>query len=252
MAPVDVPPPLFLAASILGPASWLTLTGCNGRATTGAPDAFLGRTAERERMVAEQIAARGVRDERLLDAMREIPRELFVPAAYASDAYADHPLPIGHEQTISQPYIVAYMTELLELDGDERVLEIGTGSGYQAAVLGELVAEVYSIEIVAPLAERAGELLARLGYDNVHVRSGDGYRGWPSKAPFDRILLTAAPEEVPEPLLEQLAVGGRLVAPVGRRGQELVLIRRTEEGYTREELLAVRFVPMTGEAERAR
>jgi len=206
------------------------------------------RSAERERMVADQIAARGVRDSRVLAAMRKVPRHEFVPAELAARAHHDSPLPIGHAQTISQPYIVAFMTEQLELDGDEKVLEIGTGSGYQAAVLGELAKQVHTIEIVEPLARQSRELLAQQGYANIAVRAGDGYRGWPEEAPFDAIILTAAPPEIPQPLIDQLAMGGRLVAPVGRWNQELVLIRRDENGFHREKLIGVRFVPMVGEA----
>ncbi len=209
--------------------------------------------AAREQMVQRQLAARGVRDPRVLEAMRKVPRHELVPPELRGEAYDDRPLPIGHGQTISQPYIVAAMTEALRLAGDERVLEVGTGSGYQAAVLAELAREVYSIEIVAPLAERARRDLARLGYANVQVRQGDGYRGWPEHAPFDAIVVTAAPDHVPEPLLAQLAPGGRLVLPLGGSfAQELVLLTRGADGVTRQELLPVRFVPMTGEAERAR
>jgi protein-L-isoaspartate(D-aspartate) O-methyltransferase len=200
-------------------------------------------------MVREQIAERGIRDPRVLEAMRRVPRHEFVPAEQRPHAYEDRPLPIGHRQTISQPFIVAIMSDVLDLDGDEKVLEVGTGSGYQAAVLGELAREVYSIEIVEPLAERAARDLLRLGYQNVHTRAGDGYRGWPEAAPFDAIIVTAAPDHVPEPLVEQLAVGGRMVIPVGRWAQDLVLIRKDEEGVHRERLIGVRFVPMVGEAE---
>ena len=209
-------------------------------------------TQARERMLREQIEARGVTDARVLAALRAVPRHELVPEAQRDYAYEDRPLPIGHGQTISQPYIVALMSEALELDENERVLEIGTGSGYQAAVLGELAREVYSIEIVAPLAERAKLDLARLGYDNVQVRQGDGYRGWPEQAPFDAIVVTAAPEHVPQALVDQLAVGGRLVIPVGRGVQELLRITRDEQGVHEERLLGVRFVPMTGEAREPR
>jgi protein-L-isoaspartate(D-aspartate) O-methyltransferase len=164
-------------------------------------------------------------------------------------AYEDRPLPIGHDQTISQPFVVAYMTEQLELRGDERVLEIGTGSGYQAAVLALLVREVYSIELVKELGERARADLARLGYANVHVRVGDGYRGWPELAPFDAIIVTAAPGHVPQPLVDQLALGGRLVLPVGGFDQELLRVKRDASGLHREHLIGVRFVPMRGEAQ---
>ena len=204
---------------------------------------------ERRDMVDLQIRRRGVHDERVLDAMLRVPRHEFVPSSWKSAAYDDRPLPIGHDQTISQPYIVAFMTEALELDGTEKVLEIGTGSGYQAAVLGTLAKEVFTIEIVEPLARRATGVLAELGYDNVHVRCGDGYRGWPEEAPFDAIMVTAAPDHVPQPLLDQLAVGGRLIVPVGSWDQNLVLLERTETGLERREVLPVRFVPMTGEAQ---
>jgi protein-L-isoaspartate(D-aspartate) O-methyltransferase len=205
----------------------------------------------RQRMVEEQIAARGVRDTRVLAAVRKIPRHLFVPPQMQSYAYADEPLPIGYGQTISQPYIVAFMSEALELKPQDRVLEIGTGSGYQAAVLAELAREVYSIEIVEPLGKEAAERLKRLGYTNVKVRIGDGYRGWPEAAPFDAIMVTAAPNHVPPALVEQLREGGRLVLPVGRFFQDLIRIRRTPEGTRQESLLPVRFVPMVGEAEKA-
>ena len=207
----------------------------------------------RARMVDRQIKARGVRDPRVLAALGKVPRHRFVPLARRDQAYQDHPLPIGHGQTISQPFIVAYMTAALgPLDSRSKVLEIGTGSGYQCAVLAELAGQVYSIEIVKPLAERAARLLKTLGYQNLHLRTGDGYAGWPDAAPFDAILLTAAPPKIPEPLLQQLRQpGGVLVAPVGRVGddQELVRIRRTRKGFQRERLLGVRFVPMTGRAE---
>ena len=202
---------------------------------------------ERERMVREQIAARGVRDSRVLEAMRHVVRHRFVPPAMAPYAYRDQPLPIGHEQTISQPYIVAFMTEALELERDSRVLEIGTGSGYQAAVLAEMCRDVYSIEIVEPLGKEAAERLKGLGYQNVHLRVGDGYRGWPEAAPFDAIIVTAAPEEIPSALLDQLAMGGRMVLPVGRGIQTLLRVRRTPKRFTIENLLPVRFVPMVKE-----
>jgi protein-L-isoaspartate(D-aspartate) O-methyltransferase len=205
------------------------------------------RAREREQMVAQQIAARGVRDERTLGAMRKVQRHLFVPPEVAGQAYADHPLPIGHGQTISQPYIVAFMTEALELDGDETVLEVGTGSGYQAAVLAEIVARVYTIEIVAPLAEEAATRLKDLGYTNVEVRAGDGYRGWPEAAPFDAIIVTAAAPRIPEPLKEQLSEGGRLILPVGDGWQELVVVTRRGDRFEKKRVLDVRFVPMTGE-----
>ncbi len=206
--------------------------------------------AARERMVSYHLAARGITDERVLEAMRKVPRHELVPDEMKPYAYADHPLPIGEDQTISQPYIVAFMTMHLQLDGDERVLEIGTGSGYQAAVLAELCAEVFSIEIIPTLARRAKSDLERLGYDNIHLREGDGYRGWPEEAPFDAIILTAAPDHVPQPLVDQLKVGGRMVLPLGSYFQELVLITREEQGVRHTPLSGVRFVPMTGEAQR--
>ncbi len=205
----------------------------------------------RQRMVESQIVARGVRDERLLEAMRKVARHLFVPEQLQDAAYDDSPLPIGYGQTISQPYIVAVMTECLRLRGGERVLEVGTGSGYQAAVLAEIADSVFTIEIVSALAKEAKERLRRLGYGNVVVREGDGYRGWPEKAPFDAVIVTAAPDHVPQPLVDQLKVGGRMVIPVGAMYQELVVVTKESEKRVREEsVLPVRFVPMTGEAER--
>jgi protein-L-isoaspartate(D-aspartate) O-methyltransferase len=180
--------------------------------------------------------------------MRSVPRHEFVPASVRGAAYDDRPLPIGYDQTISQPYIVALMSESLDLEGEESVLEVGTGSGYQAAVLGELAQRVYTIEIIPELGERARADLERLGYDNVSVRVGDGYRGWPDAAPFDAIMVTASPEHVPEPLLKQLKPGGRLVLPVGAYRQVLLRITRGEHGFESDTLAAVRFVPMTGEA----
>jgi protein-L-isoaspartate(D-aspartate) O-methyltransferase len=208
------------------------------------------RGEERAHMVTDQLIARGIRDPRVLAAMREVPRHAFVPEALVDFAYEDHPLPIGYEQTISQPYIVAVMSELAQVSPADRMLEIGTGSGYQAAVLARLAREVYSIEIVAPLAERAQKTLADLGIGNVFVRAGDGYQGWPEHAPFAAILVTAAPPAVPEPLKQQLALGGRLVIPVGSAEQELLVLTRTQEGFEQRQVLPVRFVPMTGEAQR--
>ncbi len=212
------------------------------------PEDATNFAAARERMVSEQIEARGVVDARVLAALRRVPRHEFVPEEELARAYRDGPLPIGHGQTISQPYVVAVMTELAAPGADDRVLEIGTGSGYQAAVLAELAGQVYSIEIVEPLARSAAATLERLGYD-VRVRHGDGYRGWPEAAPFDAIVVTAAPERVPPALLEQLAEGGRLVIPVGDLQQELEVHRRTADGIEVERVFAVRFVPMTGEAQ---
>jgi len=205
--------------------------------------------ADRESMVSNQIAARGVSDKLVLAAMREVRRHEFVPEHWKSHAYEDNPLPIGEDQTISQPYIVALMTELLELKGEEKVLEIGTGSGYQAAVLAEIVDEVYTIEIVEPLAISAEERLRRLGYKNITVKFGDGYKGWDEHAPFDGVIVTAAPDHVPQPLVDQLKVGGRMVIPVGSLFQELKLLVKTEDGIEEKSVLPVRFVPMTGEAQ---
>lgn len=208
------------------------------------------RQAERDWMVDTQIVGGGITDQKVIAAMRRVPRHQFIPDYEAKDAYGDFPLPIGHAQTISQPYIVAYMTDALNLQPGEKVLEIGTGSGYQAAILAELGVHVFTIEIVKPLAQYARDNLSKLGYDQVMVRAGDGYQGWPEERPFDAIIITAAPDHIPSPLLEQLAVGGRLILPVGDQSQSLVLIRRNEEGYSQTELLSVRFVPMTGEAEK--
>lgn len=198
----------------------------------------------REQMVSEQIERRGVTDEDVLRVMRQVPRHLFVPANQRIAAYEDHPLPIGYGQTISQPYIVAYMTEAAKLNPDDKVLEIGTGSGYQAAVLAEMVKTVYTIEIVQPLAEKAEARLNDLGYTNVIVRYGDGYKGWPEEAPFDVIIVTAAPKTIPQELVNQLKEGGRMVVPVGSFFQELVRITKTGDGIEKEKLLPVRFVPM--------
>ena len=200
--------------------------------------------AARDRMVDAQIAARGVGDARVLAAMRAVPRHRFVDPSLADQAYDDHPLPIGHGQTISQPYIVAYMVEQLQLRPGGRVLEVGTGCGYQAAVLAELAREVYTVEIVEPLARCAAETLAELGYANVHVRHGDGYHGWPERAPFDGIIVAAAAPHVPPALVDQLAPGGRLIIPVGRLDQEIRLITRSHEGIVQERLIQVRFVPL--------
>jgi protein-L-isoaspartate(D-aspartate) O-methyltransferase len=203
--------------------------------------------ALRRRMVEQQIRSRDIRQKGVLGAMELVPRHRFVPPEYRDQAYEDHPLPIGWGQTISQPYIVALMTELLELDGDERVLEIGTGSGYHAAVLSRVAREVYTIEIIEELAELAKSSLAELGFDNVHVRVGDGIWGWPEKAPFDAVILTAAPPRIPEPLLDQLAVGGKMVVPVGDFFQDLQLLTKGPDGVVKRTVAPVRFVPMTGE-----
>jgi protein-L-isoaspartate(D-aspartate) O-methyltransferase len=213
-----------------------------------APGAFQDTfAADRRSMVAEQIASRDVRSERVLAAMSEVPRHRFVPAELQRQAYDDRPLPIGYEQTISQPYIVALMTELARPRPGDRALEVGTGSGYQAAVLSRLVAHVYTIELVEPLARSAELRLKELGYGNVTVRAGDGYAGWPEMAPFDIIMVTAAPDHVPAPLIAQLKPGGRMVVPVGPIGslQELQLIEKDSAGRTNTRRVApVRFVPL--------
>jgi protein-L-isoaspartate(D-aspartate) O-methyltransferase len=195
-------------------------------------------------MVDQQIRARGISDPSVLDAMRSVPRHLFVPTDAQPYAYEDRPLPIGQGQTISQPYVVAYMTEALRVELDHKVLEIGTGSGYQAAVLSRLVRQVYSIEIVGDLAERARQALAAQGYTNVEVRTGDGYAGWPEQAPFPRIIVTAAPPEIPSALVDQLAIGGRMVVPVGRSSQMMTIVTKTDRGVVEQETIPVRFVPM--------
>jgi protein-L-isoaspartate(D-aspartate) O-methyltransferase len=200
-------------------------------------------------MVETQLKARGIRNKAVLHAMSTIPREQFIPEDRRYLAYGDHPVPIGKEQTISQPYIVAYMTEAINPNPRFKVLEIGTGSGYQAAVLAAVVAEVYTIEIIEDLAVRAKSTLIGLGYENIHFRIGDGYAGWEEAGPFDAILLTAAPPKLPEPLLEQLAIGGVLIAPVGVDIQRLLRVTRDVEGYSYKEVMGVRFVPMTGEAQ---
>lgn len=230
--------PMFAAA----------LAGCQSRqppadaaAGGGSADPY---AAERARMVDAQLRARGIRSEAVLAAMQRVPRHRFVPDVQRALAYGDHPLPIGFEQTISQPYIVGYMTEAAEIGPEDRVLEIGTGSGYQAAVLGEISRAVYTIEIVPELAARSRALLRDLGYDNVEVRTGDGYAGWKEQAPFDAIVVTAAPDHVPPALVEQLAVNGRMVIPVGAGNQEMRVITRTASGIVEQRTLPVRFVPL--------
>jgi protein-L-isoaspartate(D-aspartate) O-methyltransferase len=200
-------------------------------------------------MVQDQIERRGIHDPKVLQAMRKVPRHKFVPDHLRKFAYADEPLPIGEDQTISQPYIVAYMTEKLEIEPGDKVLEIGTGSGYQAAVLAELTDSVFTIEIVDVLARRAEKTLKDLDYDNIYVKSGDGYKGWPEHAPFDAIIITAAPTKIPQPLADQLRIGGRMILPLGDFSQDLVLIQKNALGITQQTLLPVRFVPMTGEIE---
>lgn len=225
-----------------------------GDTIPGEHPAFHERVDERRRMVKEDIANypyQPVRDPGVLEAMRRVPRHAFVPEAYQRQAYRNSPLVIGYNQTISQPFIVAHMTEMLELEPDHKVLEIGTGSGYQAAVLAELCEQVYTIEIIPPLGQRAAQLLEELGYDNIEVRIGDGYEGWPEHAPFDRIIVTCAPDDIPQPLVDQLVKGGRIVIPVGEthRTQYLVVVTKDQDGKIKEKKqYPVRFVPMTGKA----
>ena len=229
-------------------AAWMILV--LSAIACGAADSSQRATADWDRqraaMAEEQLRQRDIHAPRVLDAMRRVPRHLFVPEPARSEAYGDHPLPIGHGQTISQPYIVAFMTQAIDVHPTDRVLEIGTGSGYQAAILGELAKEVYTIEIVEPLAERARATLASLGYKNIHVRAGNGYLGWPEHAPFDRVMVTAAPDDIPRALVEQLKVGGLMAIPVGDVIQELRILRKTDTGLDTLQTLPVRFVPMTG------
>jgi protein-L-isoaspartate(D-aspartate) O-methyltransferase len=235
---------LLAVALVLG----IVMNGCEPQSDGMAhSSAEAARQAERNRMVDEQIIGSGIRDAKVIEAMRRVPRHRFVPERYATEAYDDGALPIDYGQTISQPALVASMTEALELTGTEKVLEVGTGSGYQAAILATIVPHVYSIEIVEPLAKQAATILAELGYHNVTTRIGDGYNGWPEEAPFDAIIVTAAPDHVPQPLLDQLAVGGRMILPVGESLQNLVLYRRTPTGYEHDTLEAVRFVPLVHE-----
>ena len=224
----------------------IATTGCGQQVPTAVDLA-----AQRQRMVEQQLKPRGIKDERVLAAMAKVPREEFVAADARPSAYEDGPLPIGYDQTISQPYVVAFMTEQLRPKRSDRVLEIGSGSGYQAAILGELVAEVYTIEIVEPLAKSAEATLQRLGYSNVHIKVGDGYKGWPEEAPFDAIIVTCAPEKVPQPLVDQLKDGGRMVIPVGERFAQQLYLLEKKNGQLKESItLPVRFVPMLREAQK--
>ncbi len=228
---------------------WLIVASLAGTSCDRPHASVADFATERERMVKEQLVMRGINGERVLAVMNKVPREQFVPESLRAASYTDQPLPIGYDQTISQPYIVAFMTEQLRPEPQDRVLEIGTGSGYQAAILAELVAEVYSIEIIEPLAKTAESTLQRLGYKNVHVKVGDGYKGWPEHAPFDSIIVTCAPDHVPHPLIEQLKEGGRMIIPVGPFGdQDLYLLEKKNGQLERRAVSPVRFVPMTGEA----
>lgn len=219
-----------------------------GACTAAPPEGDLA--AQRSDMVKGQLEARGIADPGTLEAMRTVPRHEFLPMRLRHEAYSDYPLPIGHGQTISQPYIVAFMTEAIRPKPGEKILEIGAGSGYQAAILAAMGAEVYTIEIVEPLAEMARQTLERLGFKNAEVRYGDGFRGWPEEAPFDAIVVTCAPDKIPPPLIEQLRDDGRMIIPVGGgMNQELLLLRKTGDRIEKQSVLPVRFVPMTGEAQ---
>ncbi len=219
-------------------------TGCHRKPASTSE--FAG---ERQKMVQEQLKPRGIHDERVLAAMAKVPREAFIPENTRDKSYTDSALPIGHDQTISQPFIVAIMTEQLRLQPTDRVLEIGTGSGYHAAILAELVRDVYTVEIIEPLAKDASARLARLGYSNAHVKIGDGYQGWPEVAPFDAIIVTCAPDKVPQPLTQQLKEGGRMIIPVGTGlDQQLFLLEKKDGQMAQRAILPVRFVQMAGEA----
>jgi protein-L-isoaspartate(D-aspartate) O-methyltransferase len=237
---------MFLSAIARRLVVALMYVACTTARDVGSPDQRDEEFArQRREMVDTQLRQRGIRDARVLEALGRVPRHRFVREQDLAIAYGDHPLPIGLGQTISQPYIVAFMTEALAIAPEHKVLEVGTGSGYQAAVLGELAREVYTIEIHPELAARAEQVIAALGYKNVHVRAGDGYNGWPEHAPFDSVIVTAAPDHVPQPLIDQVKVGGRLVVPVGTGVQQLLVYTRTEQGLREESRLPVRFVPLT-------
>jgi protein-L-isoaspartate(D-aspartate) O-methyltransferase len=230
---------------------WPILAVLAGLGCGQSPTPVADFAAQREHMVKEQLVMHGINGERVLAAVRKVPREEFVPEQFRAASYADQPLPIGYDQTISQPFIVAFMTEELRPQPQDRVLEIGTGSGYQAAILAELVAEVYSIEIIEPLAKTAEATLQRLGYQNVHVKVGDGYKGWPERAPFDAVIVTCAPDHIPQPLVDQLKDHGRMIIPVGPAGdQELYLLEKENGQLRQRSVTPVRFVPMTGEAQK--
>ena len=247
----------FLAVLLIIPYAMICQGGCatnwtpaNRKEQIRTPSQEDARYAElRERMVREQLMSREIDDPRVLAAMKKVPRHEFVPEEFRHTAYDDSALPLELGQTISQPYIVAYMTQALALRGTERVLEIGTGYGYQAAILGETASEVYTIEIIPELQEHARFILGKLRYQNIHFRTGDGYAGWPEHAPFDCIIVTAAPEMVPQPLLDQLADGGRMIIPLGSMNQELVVFEKQKNIIKRRSTIGVRFVPMTGKAQ---
>jgi len=216
-------------------------SGIQGQSSNSPIEKF---ELQRRQMVEYQLRDRSIRDERVLAAMSKVPRHQFVDSSWRDLAYSDRPLPIGHSQTISQPYIVAYMTETAEIAPEDKVLEIGTGCGYQAAILGEIAKEVYSIEIIPQLAEKARRTLSQLGYENIKVKTGDGYQGWAEHAPYDEIIVTAAPTHIPQPLIDQLAINGKMVIPVGKWYQDIVVLTKTEDRIVEEKTLPVRFVPM--------
>ena len=199
---------------------------------------------QRQQMLEKHLGDRGIDDEKVLTAMSKVPRHLFIDSSYREFAYSDRPLPIGYEQTISQPYIVAYMTRAAEITANDKVLEIGTGCGYQTAILGEIARQVYSVEIIPQLANRASQILEQLGYQNIKIKTGDGYQGWKEYAAYDAIIVTAAPEYIPQALIEQLAIGGKLVVPVGKWHQEIVVLTKTETEIIQQATISVRFVPM--------
>ena len=224
----------------------LASNGCTHFELTGSSQRTEEEFAAERRKLVEALKSRGLKNKTVRDALLKVPRHKFVPSSHQHRAYEDRALPIGHEQTISQPYIVGYMTEAADIAPGDRVLEIGTGSGYQAAVLAQLAKEVYSIEIIPTLADNARNLLRELGYKNVQVKTGNGYLGWPEHAPFDAIIVTAAPDEVPQALVDQLAVGGTMVVPVGAQFQEMVIITKSESGVVQRRTIPVAFVPMVG------
>jgi protein-L-isoaspartate(D-aspartate) O-methyltransferase len=234
------------------PRSWILAPALAFACSEAAPPTEADFAQRRNAMVTKQIENRGIHDARVLTAMRQVPRHEFVPQEFRESAYEDRPLGIGYGQTISQPYIVAFMTEQVAPKQNDRILEVGTGSGYQAAILSKLVTDVFSIEIVPELASRAAETLKRLGFTNVRAKAGDGYQGWPEHAPFDAIIVTCAPDHVPDPLINQLKEGGRLIIPVGDPGdQSLYLLEKRNGKIERRSVLPVRFVPMTGKAQSA-
>ncbi|MGI8897616.1 MAG: protein-L-isoaspartate(D-aspartate) O-methyltransferase [Pyrinomonadaceae bacterium] len=237
------------ATGLLGIALLLPLPGCgppSASEQSATQHVSTEEYAKQRRQLVEQLRSEGIQNPGVLDALSKVPRHRFVPPSYRHLAYQNRPLPIGQDQTISQPFIVGYMTEAAEIASGEKVLEIGTGSGYQAAVLAELGKEVYTIEIIPELAESARTLLRELGYKNVQVKTGNGYEGWAEHAPFDAVVVTAAPDEVPKALVEQLAVRGKMIIPVGKSFQQMVIITKTESGVIERRTIPVAFVPMTG------